>query len=282
LAVCCTVHPLQVVDCCIMEDGTPVSTLSTLDYGGKCLRDEGIHTALFEDDGTLPGCLLQAAAAHSGVPIFECNSSSCCPPSCPQRSTQGAAAVDLVVGEAGSAGHGLFLAAPVPAGAFLGEYTGNLVSSRAAASTTAAQPVGAHSYHLTYTEHFTQKGKPREMHTCVDAARRGSLMRFINHSCAPNCVVMGVRTHNSVPRLCVFALRSLPHRAELTLDYGAGEGDGGGSSAAGQPAGKYVAVGQGSARQAQGAAPDALEAAGRVKCVCGSAACRGFVPFSRA
>ena len=98
-------------------------------------------------------------------------------------------------------------------------------------------------------------------------------MRFVNHSCEPNCVVLGVRTHNSVPRLCVFSLRVLDEGEELTLDYGAGQDDAPGATPMPAPEG-----GEG---QATGMKQDVVSGKMQgVPCCCGSEHCRGSVPFS--
>ena len=52
----------------------------------------------------------------------------------------------------------------------------------------------------------------------IDATKRGSMLRFVNHSCDPNCrieqVVVGGR-----PRVGLFAIRHIFAGEELTYDY---------------------------------------------------------------
>ncbi|TKR93433.1 hypothetical protein L596_007891 [Steinernema carpocapsae] len=52
----------------------------------------------------------------------------------------------------------------------------------------------------------------------VDAYKRGSTSRFINHSCEPNCVAQTWLV-NGVHRLCIFATRDIQAGDELTIDY---------------------------------------------------------------
>lgn len=52
----------------------------------------------------------------------------------------------------------------------------------------------------------------------IDAARRGSIARFVNHSCEPNCSMKKVFVKGE-PRMALFALREVTTGEELTYDY---------------------------------------------------------------
>eukprot|EP00834_Sanchytrium_tribonematis_P001590 NODE_40_length_35084_cov_0.543519.p14 type:complete len:267 gc:universal NODE_40_length_35084_cov_0.543519:1685-2485(+) len=52
----------------------------------------------------------------------------------------------------------------------------------------------------------------------IDAFKRGSEARFVNHSCDPNCEVQ-VWTVNHEKRICLFALRNIKQGEEITYDY---------------------------------------------------------------
>eukprot|EP01025_Chloroclados_australasicus_P014544 TRINITY_DN16820_c0_g1_i1.p2 TRINITY_DN16820_c0_g1~~TRINITY_DN16820_c0_g1_i1.p2 ORF type:complete len:124 (-),score=5.08 TRINITY_DN16820_c0_g1_i1:99-470(-) len=52
----------------------------------------------------------------------------------------------------------------------------------------------------------------------IDATLRGSMTRFINHSCGPNCEVKTV-TADGQRKIIVRALRDLQAGEELTYDY---------------------------------------------------------------
>jgi len=88
--------------------------------------------------------------------------------------------------------------------------------------------------------------------TCaVDNAKIGNVARFINHSCSANLEIRLVRVASVVPTAALYAAAHIPARSELTFDYGNGSTGGGGGGGGG----------------------------GRV-CRCGTAACRGTLPFN--
>lgn len=54
--------------------------------------------------------------------------------------------------------------------------------------------------------------------TYLDASRKGSISRFINHSCEPNCTVE-IWTVDKKLRAGIFALKPITADTELTFDY---------------------------------------------------------------
>ncbi|RHY19103.1 hypothetical protein DYB36_012673 [Aphanomyces astaci] len=80
--------------------------------------------------------------------------------------------------------------------------------------------------------------------TNVDARDVGNFTRFINHSCMPNARWDTYRSPTSFcPRIHVMSLRAIDAGEEITVDYGAAAG------------------------------------VGTTRCHCGTATCRGFLPF---
>ena len=54
----------------------------------------------------------------------------------------------------------------------------------------------------------------------VDATRRGSLARFVNHSCEPNCYAEIKQTSESSARhIIIIAKRPIQTDEEITYDY---------------------------------------------------------------
>jgi histone-lysine N-methyltransferase SUV39H len=57
----------------------------------------------------------------------------------------------------------------------------------------------------------------------VDAQKFGTITRFMNHSCNPNCKLIPVSTvqgdNNFLYDLAFFVLRDIPADTELTFDY---------------------------------------------------------------
>lgn len=109
-------------------------------------------------------------------------------------------------------GYGLLAGEPLPRGAFVGEYTGEVT-----ARWLWLRPRDAYSFRYPWALHPWGLF-PRKITT--SAGTCGSLMRFLNHSEAPN-----TRAHHlllgSLPRLVVYATRSIAPGDELTLNYGA-------------------------------------------------------------
>ena len=54
--------------------------------------------------------------------------------------------------------------------------------------------------------------------TMLDATRAGSECRYVNHSCAPNCV-MEKWNVDGLPRMALFALRDILPVEEICYDY---------------------------------------------------------------
>lgn len=52
----------------------------------------------------------------------------------------------------------------------------------------------------------------------IDATKKGNMSRFLNHSCAPNCILQKWVVQNRV-RMGIFTLRKIAAGEELTFDY---------------------------------------------------------------
>lgn len=63
--------------------------------------------------------------------------------------------------------------------------------------------------------HYTMK---LTQNLVIDAYRMGSVARFANHSCAPNCEFQKW-TVDGLQRMCMFSLRTIKSGEELTYDY---------------------------------------------------------------
>ncbi|KAK2065656.1 SET domain-containing protein [Colletotrichum caudatum] len=79
--------------------------------------------------------------------------------------------------------------------------------------------------------------------TVIDATKKGGIARFINHSCMPNCTAKIIKVDGS-KRIVIYALRDIGQHEELTYDY------------------KFERE---------------IGSLDRIPCLCGTAACKGFL-----
>jgi histone-lysine N-methyltransferase SETD1 len=79
--------------------------------------------------------------------------------------------------------------------------------------------------------------------TVIDATKKGGIARFINHSCMPNCTAKIIKVEGS-KRIVIYALRDIALNEELTYDY------------------KFERE---------------IGSTDRIPCLCGTAACKGFL-----
>ncbi|XP_033232843.1 histone-lysine N-methyltransferase SETMAR isoform X5 [Drosophila pseudoobscura] len=84
-----------------------------------------------------------------------------------------------------------------------------------------------------------------------DPSRRGNIGRYINHSCDPNCHITAVRIDCPIPKICVFAARSILAQEELCFHYGGED--------------RYVED----------------QASDSKACLCSADSCAGFMPNSK-
>ncbi|KAG7388009.1 hypothetical protein PHYPSEUDO_013261 [Phytophthora pseudosyringae] len=161
--------------------------------------------------------------------------------------------VQVIVAQCKGKGWGVLAAQQIEQGAFVGEYTGELVSSREMRRRYRerydAQEL---NYVLSLREHVARRDSAAlhfdVVRTNVDATGVGSLTRFFNHSCRPTTFVAAVRVDSFVPRLALFARRCIETGEELTFDYGDGTSGADSQGGGGHP------------------------------CRCGAPECRGYLP----
>jgi SET domain len=101
-------------------------------------------------------------------------------------------------------GLGVFAAVPIKARMRLIEYTGERITQERADARCENDPGGrAFAYMFTLTKRLI-----------IDAARRGNLARFINHSCDPNC-----ESITEGNRVFIYTTRAIRAGEELVYDY---------------------------------------------------------------
>lgn len=107
-------------------------------------------------------------------------------------------------------GRGLFARTPYGPGELVGEYRGRIIDASAEIDTSSAWDSDP-----AYTLLFAI-----DDNLMIDAGVKGNSIRFINHSCDPNC-----ETTLEDDRVFVHARRQIPPGEELTYDYNLRPGD---------------------------------------------------------
>ncbi|KAM4023189.1 histone-lysine N-methyltransferase SETMAR [Anomaloglossus baeobatrachus] len=189
-------------------------------------------------------------------PVLECNVLCRCEESCANRETQRGLQYQLQVCPVPGKGWGLRTQESVPKGRFVCEYAGEVLGPEEVRRRIQAQDPESNNYIIAVREHL-HSGHILE--TFVDPTYVGNIGRFLNHSCQPNLVMVPVRTHSMVPRLALFAARDIQAGEELCYDYSG---------------------------MAFNFTPDSGHGHGtensrsqHKKCLCGTAACSGYLPF---
>jgi histone-lysine N-methyltransferase SUV39H len=146
--------------------------------------------------------------------IFECNSECKCGPNCSNRSIQMGRQSKLQIFRTEDVrGWGVRALEPIARGAFVSQYTGEVISLTEAEKrpTTYLFDLSAH---LDSTDvGFTY---------VVDASNYGNITRFVNHSCDPNCRILfaWIKNYNKLlPVIALFTIKPIRQFEELTYDY---------------------------------------------------------------
>ena len=130
-----------------------------------------------------------------------------CQPGCRNNRIQRGNTSNIEVRETPGKGYGLFACEDLPKGQFVIEYVGELITIRDLRARMNALGSKGHLY-----------GMQLKPDTFLDASRKGSISRFINHSCEPNATVdfwtIGKRLH-----VGVFTAQNISSGTELTFDY---------------------------------------------------------------
>ena len=106
-------------------------------------------------------------------------------------------------------GWGLRASDDISCGVFVGEYCGELIDENECKARVRNQNLTQN-----YNFYFCVLDRDR----VIDASKKGNHLRFINHSCEPNCQTQ-VWTVNGDQRVGVFALRDIEKNEELTFNY---------------------------------------------------------------
>ncbi|EGZ23286.1 hypothetical protein PHYSODRAFT_478497, partial [Phytophthora sojae] len=105
-------------------------------------------------------------------------------------------------------GLGVVCSSPIPKGAFVVEYVGELLLDKD----------GMTRPDRSYQVQLKAKAIWDDSTVFIDAAECGNESRFINHLCRPNCALYECQWTNG-SRLAVFAETDIPPLQELTFRY---------------------------------------------------------------
>lgn len=164
-------------------------------------------------------CLVQFYLDQRYV-IFECNERCRCDRRCKSRVVQNGRTVPLTIFKTAGRGWGLKTAVPLLKGQFIDTYRGEILTNAAAEERERGTAEAEPSYMYTLDK-FTDYLSEDETYI-VDGRFVGGPIRFMNHSCDPNCRVFAVSYNKYDYRiydLAMFACRPIAAGEELTFDY---------------------------------------------------------------
>ncbi|KAG1709673.1 hypothetical protein DVH05_020328 [Phytophthora capsici] len=140
---------------------------------------------------------------------YECQLERCpCRERCSNRQLQVGSTLMTAVIHCGRKGVGVIALEDVDVGRLVGEYVGEVLTRSEAKLRFRIYGANTHFYML-------QLGNDR----VIDATRIGGRMRFLNHSCEPNCSFEKWNVRGE-ERCGVFCIRRVQAGNELTVQYG--------------------------------------------------------------
>lgn len=140
--------------------------------------------------------------------IYECNDQCSCPIWCQNRLVQYGPRRDLVVANFSHLGkqYGLQTTRKIPAGAFICEYAGEILTAREARNRFKYNDENqTMNYIICLREcplaRCDNEAFTGQLQTFIDPSRKGNIGRYLNHSCDPNCEILSVRIDGPIPKL---------------------------------------------------------------------------------
>ena len=141
----------------------------------------------------------------------ECSKRCQCGDDCNNRRMQRREYADVYVFDAGPAGRGLKAGEALPAGSFIMEYVGEIITIEEMEARAIKYPQEGlkHRYFLILDD---------DEGVIVDSQKKANWSRYINHSCDPNCHMEKWRV-GSEDRMAVYTVKNVAAGEELTFDY---------------------------------------------------------------
>lgn len=226
----------------------PLSSMKPLQGCGcqsVCLPGDPNCACGQHNGGDLPYSSSGLLACRKPI-IYECGDACHCTTNCRNRVTQKGVRFHFEVFRTANRGWGLRCWDPIRAGAFICEYTGEVIDElkvnlddseddyifqtvcpgeKTLKFNFGPELIGEESTYVSADEFEPLPIK-------ISAKKMGNVSRFMNHSCSPNVFWQPVQHDHgddSHPHIMFFALKHIPPMTELTFDYGVAGSESSGS-----------------------------------------------------
>ncbi|KAF3480164.1 histone-lysine N-methyltransferase Clr4 [Arthroderma uncinatum] len=160
---------------------------------------------------------------RKGVKIRECSPRCDCYPTCGSHVVYAGRQIELEVFETPNRGFGIRCTKPILKGQFIDTYVGELIKESTSDKREDAFDADKHASYLFSLDLYKDDGHgpKNEKFYVVDGRKFGSITRFMNHSCNPNCKMFPAAQSDSrqIYEIAFFAIRDIPAGTELTFDY---------------------------------------------------------------
>ncbi|WVF66006.1 hypothetical protein IAT40_000744 [Kwoniella sp. CBS 6097] len=218
---------------------------------------------------------LNLDALPEKLPLVECSPLCACSDRCANRVTQQGVSGSLVIQPSSSGvGLGLFYSpsngTALLRGSFISLYAGEYLTTEQARARWATQrdfDTDSHEDQEGQGNYILSLRLPGQV-IHIDPRYKGNVGRFLNHSCDPNCVIHPAKwgADNVWYRAAIFTKRDIQPEEELTFDYA-------------NASGSSDDLDRGSSQPNTGPDDKKGRGVGRVRCLCGTDICRGWMPF---
>uniref|UniRef100_A0A5S6R2J6 Histone-lysine N-methyltransferase n=1 Tax=Trichuris muris TaxID=70415 RepID=A0A5S6R2J6_TRIMR len=204
-----------IVECVYCDNmSAPVEAPFGCRCSGVCMNEEACCPLLMEVE--FPYTSRGTLAICAGHPIYECSSCCSCSDDCVNRVVQKGRRVRITIFRTSDGrGWGVKTLEPIEQGAFVMEYTGEIITNVEAERRGSVYD----NVETSYLFDLDFYGDPEYV---IDARYFGNESHFLNHSCDPNLQVFAVWVQNYnplCPRIAFFAKRDIGAYEELTFDY---------------------------------------------------------------
>lgn len=142
--------------------------------------------------------------------IYECSDQCSCETTCTNRLVQFGPRKNLQIADFGSLkkNFGLITLDSIPAGGFICEYAGEILTKEEAAQRHSRNDAEhLDNYVICLNERSSEiSERAKTVQTFIDPSRCGNIGRYLNHSCDANCEIFIVRIDGPIPKLGLFQM----------------------------------------------------------------------------